>query len=112
MDWKDSLREFLDANPSLPKGEEKQDAEPMPAPKLPALDIFIDRKGRKGKSATIITGFDPDDETTLRAVAAKLKSALATGGSARGGEILIQGERRADVERELRALGYKQLRQC
>lgn len=111
MDWKDSLKQFLDSNPSLPQGEDKPTPEEPEQP-LPPLDIFIDRKGRKGKSATIIAGFDPDDEETLKEVAAKLKSALATGGSARGGEILIQGERRADVERVLRSLGYKRLRQC
>lgn len=111
MDWKDSLKQFLDSNPSLPEGEEKV-IESTATKQLPPLDIFIDRKGRKGKSATIIAGFDPDDEPTIKAVASKLKNSLATGGSVRGGEILIQGERRADVEKVLKQLGYKKIRQC
>lgn len=113
MDWKDSLRQFLDENPSLPEGEEKTvDSPEVEVTKLPRLDIFIDRKGRKGKSATIIAGFDPDDEATIKEVASKLKNRLATGGSVRGGEILIQGERRTDVENALKNLGYTKIRQC
>ena len=40
-------------------------------------------------------------------VAAKLKKRLATGGSARGGEVLIQGDRRDDVRKALADLGFK-----
>lgn len=70
------------------------------------LDIVLDRKGRKGKSATIIEGFTiPDDE--VEALAARLKRQLGTGGSARGGEILVQGDRRTDVLRFLTAEGFK-----
>lgn len=70
------------------------------------LDIVLDRKGRKGKSATIIEGFTiPDDE--VEALAARLKRQLGTGGSARGGEILVQGDRRTDVLRFLSAQGFK-----
>lgn len=111
MDWKDSLKQFLDENPSLPEGEDKIVESPEVI-KLPRLDIFIDRKGRKGKSATIIAGFDPDDEATIKEVASKLKNRLAAGGSVRGGEILIQGERRTDVENALKNLGYTKIRQC
>lgn len=70
------------------------------------LDIVFERKGRGGKTATIITGFTlPDDD--IDALAAELKKRLGTGGSARGGEILIQGDRRQDVLRLLTERGFK-----
>lgn len=109
-DWQSSLRQFLDANPDLPEGQSAADGDdttPAPVAKKPRLDIVLDRKGRAGKTATIIAGFPestPDDE--ISSLAARLKQRLATGGSARGGEILIQGDRRADVDRLLRADGY------
>lgn len=105
--WQDSLQAFLDANPSLPEGETPAAAShEKPAPK-PRLDIILDRKGRAGKTATIIAGFDPADDAGLRRTASELKSRLATGGAARGGEILVQGDRRNDVKRILEEMGYK-----
>ena len=40
-------------------------------------------------------------------VAAQLKRTLGVGGSARGGEILIQGDFRERVADELRKMGFK-----
>ncbi|MBQ4345142.1 MAG: translation initiation factor [Muribaculaceae bacterium] len=105
-DWQDSLKSFLDANPDLPEGEEIQVVETDECPRQPRLDIVLEKKGRAGKMATIVTGFIIDDEE-VSAIAAKLKSRLGTGGSARGGEILIQGDRRNDVLKLLSEMGYK-----
>ncbi len=70
------------------------------------LDIIFERKGRAGKCATIISGFTiPDDD--IAAIASELKRRLGTGGSARGGEILIQGDRRTDVLAFLKEKGIK-----
>lgn len=103
--WQDSLQQFLNSNPDLPQGEET--AEDLPAKKaMPRLDIILDRKGRAGKSATIIAGLDPDNDDASY-IAKELKKRLATGGSVRGGEILIQGDKRQEVKKALDALGYK-----
>ena len=102
-DWKSKLSDLLAANPDMPAGEEPRDNAPEatgPA-KKPRLDIILDRK-RAGKTATIIAGFDAD----ISAIAARLKQRLGAGGSARGGEILIQGDRRNDVARILSDIGY------
>lgn len=104
--WQDSLQAFLDSNPGLPEGETPLADDNKPAPK-PRLDIILDRKGRAGKTATIIAGFDSTDDTELKRIASELKSRLATGGAARGGEILVQGDRRNDVKRILDEMGYK-----
>jgi len=107
-DWQASLRAFLDSNPDIPQGEdvkpqEHNDCKPS---KQPRLDIVLEKKGRAGKVATIITGFTLEDDE-INALASKMKSALGTGGSARGGEILIQGDRRNDVLKFLSLQGYK-----
>lgn len=70
------------------------------------LDIVFERKGRAGKCATIIAGFTIDDDE-IAALASEMKRTLGTGGSSRGGEILIQGDRRQDVLRFLTSKGLK-----
>ena len=72
----------------------------------PALHVVVERKGRGGKTATIIEGFECTPEQ-LKDIAARLKSVLGTGGSARGGEILIQGDCRERVIHELKKQGFK-----
>lgn len=94
MDWHDALAGLNlhaadDGNtapePSIPSA-------PQPRA-LPKLKIAVERKGRGGKTATIIYGFPDDwDDNRIAALASRLKQTLGTGGSARGGEILIQGD--------------------
>lgn len=70
------------------------------------LSIFVEKKGRAGKTATIITGFKCSD-ADLRDIASGLKNSLGCGGSYRDGEILIQGSRREEAAAYLRKSGYK-----
>lgn len=102
-DWQNALQSLLDSG-DLPEGQPTPE-EPHPQTSRPKLNVSIEKKGRAGKTATIISGFGPDDD--ILQVASTIKSRLATGGSARGGEILIQGDRRDDVRRLLSQLGYK-----
>jgi translation initiation factor 1 len=72
------------------------------------LDIFFEKKGRGGKKATIVTGFPSEmDDDAIADLASQLKRKLGVGGSARGGEILIQGDRRNDLKNTLETLGWK-----
>lgn len=76
--------------------------------KLPKVNFFYEKKGRAGKPATILTGFAPsmtDDE--IEDVARKLKQRLGCGGSTRGGEILLQGDRRDQARTLLKEWGFK-----
>lgn len=110
-DWKDALANAF--NVPVPD-ENQQPEEPQPTDKGDALqqqgktrlDIVLEKKGRGGKQATIVTGFVCDDED-LKQVASALKRKLGVGGSARGGEILIQGDFRQRVLDELTAMGFK-----
>lgn len=108
MNWLDQLQQFRDANPDLPEGPDVPET-PQPAPgerQHSRLDISLERKGRAGKTATLITGWELPDSDLLD-IAAELKKKLGTGGSARGGDILIQGDRRNDVKDQLTRMGYK-----
>lgn len=107
-DWKDALAPLAasgDVPQAAPETPGTMDEE-SPATKPAILHIAYERKGRKGKPATIVYGFDcPDDE--LQRVAADLKKRIGVGGSARGGEILLQGDWRQRAADLLREMGFK-----
>ena len=96
-DWLSKLSALRDSMPDDPAEESSAEETLDDKPEQKAvLDISLDRKGRAGKTATIITGFTIDDKE-IAILASKIKQQLATGGSSRGGEILIQGDRRKEV---------------
>lgn len=103
-DWKDMLGQL---RAGLPEGEEALGVEPVVENvQKEALRIVVDKKGRKGKVATIVEGFTvPDGE--VAEIAARLKRKLGVGGSSRGGEILIQGDAADRVRDFLKIEGYK-----
>lgn len=104
MDWKDILAGKV-KDGTLEREEFVEEVKETPRT-ADVLRVSIDRKGRKGKTATIVEGFTcPEPE--LLDIAARLKSRLGTGGSARGGEILIQGECAEKVRGLLSEMGYK-----
>lgn len=106
-DWLARLTALRSQMPDEPQSEEKQEEKESGKPQQTArLDIVLDRKGRSGKTATIIEGFTIADEEVER-LAAELKKRLGTGGSSRGGEILIQGDRRTQILDFLKEKGFK-----
>ncbi len=106
----DALSQFKNQNPDLPEGnfvDESANNEKSPKGS-PRLDIVFERKGRAGKQATIVTGFEPDfSDDDLQKLASELKRKLGVGGSARGGEILFQGDQRQKLLTLLKQSGYK-----
>ena len=63
-------------------------------------------KGRKGKTATVIVGM-PLDENGLKQFAKQLKQRCGSGGSAKDGNIIIQGDHRQAILDEIKKQGYR-----
>ena len=71
------------------------------------LKVLIDRKQRKGKSVTLVTGFIGDDND-LKDLAKTLKAKCGVGGAVKNDEILIQGEFKEKIFELLIKMGYSQ----
>lgn len=69
------------------------------------LRVMLDRKMRNGKAVTLVTGF-VGNEDNLKELAHHLKSACGVGGTAKDGEILVQGDHRKKVLEVLTNKGY------
>lgn len=105
-DWKSRLGVVYSTNPDFQydTGEEKGQ-ETLPPPQQ-NLIVMLDRKQRKGKEVTLIKGFAGKEED-LKELARRIKTKLGTGGSAKDGEIIIQGDFRERVMELLVAEKYK-----
>ncbi len=93
-------------NPNYDYDDENEDLETL-EPREQKLKVLIDRKQRKGKSVTIITGFKGSNDD-IKDLAKTLKSKCGGGGSTKDGEILVQGEFKDKIYSFLIDMGYQQ----
>ena len=75
-------------------------------PSKQTIRVAVDRKRRAGKTVTVASGFQHTPES-LGSIAATLKKKCGSGGTARDGEIEIQGDHVAKIMAELEKLGYR-----
>ena len=92
-------------NPDFEYQYEGTDEPTTLPPAQQRLRVTLDRHARGGKQVTLVTGFVGTD-ADLQALGKTLKSACGVGGSAKDGEIIIQGDHREKVTTILKQQGY------
>ena len=105
MDWKKRLGVVYSTNPDFKYQTEETQEETTLPPSRQRLIVRIDRRGRAGKQVTLIEGFKGSGDD-LAALAKTLKVKCGVGGSAKYGEITIQGDLRDKVTALLTSMGY------
>lgn len=103
---KDKVNVVYSTNPDFKFDYEEEESQETLPPQQQTLYVSLDSKSRKGKVVTLIEGFIGDDDD-LQTLGKQLKSKLGVGGSAKDGEIIIQGEFREKVIQLLEKDGYK-----
>ena len=104
-DWKSRLNVVYSTNPNFQYETEDEPEVDTLEPNKQNLRIELDRRNRGGKAVTLITGFIGTDDD-LKELGKTLKTKCGVGGSAKDGEIIIQGDFREKVHTLLTDLGY------
>lgn len=108
-DWKDRLNVVFSTNPDYQYDKEDNIEEDTLEKGKQQLRIELDKRNRKGKSVTLITGFVGSNDD-LKELEKFLKVKCGVGGSSRDGEILIQGDFRKKILELLHNEGYVKAR--
>ena len=105
MDWKNRLGVVYSTNPEFKYVTDEPVEEETLEPGKQKLIVRIDRRQRAGKQVTLIEGFKGKSED-LAALAKTLKTRCGVGGTAKDGEITIQGDLRDKLVTLLTSMGY------
>lgn len=104
-DWKNRLGVLYSTNPDFQYEKDSNEEENTLPVEKQALRISLDKRNRGGKMVTLITGFRGASDD-LTALGKMLKVKCGVGGSAKDGEIIIQGDVRSKVLDILQKEGY------
>jgi translation initiation factor 1 len=94
-----------------------ENADPDPIEESPksfkiAIKVHYEKKGRGGKEAVIIRGLEQDSSHDLEAICKILKSKIGVGGSAKDGEIILQGNHRERIVLLLTEMGFSNIKKA
>lgn len=103
---KERLNVVYSTNPNFNYEFEQEDEQETLEPSKQLLYVSIDRKQRGGKEVTLIEGFIGSDDD-LKELGKLLKSKCGVGGTAKDGEIIVQGSFRDKIMELLVKEGYK-----
>ncbi len=103
---KDQHSSFVySTDPNFKLEEEESVQETLP-PAQQVLRIQLETKHRAGKTVTVVLGFVGREDDLVQ-LGKDLKNHCGTGGSAKDGEIILQGDHREKVKQWLQKKGYK-----
>ena len=104
-DWKERLGVVFSTNPDYKYASSSEAETETLDPSKQNLKVWLDRlKG--GRVATVVRGFVGSDDD-LSALGKELKKSCGVGGTAKDGEIIIQGDHRDRVVELLTKAGYR-----
>lgn len=104
-DWKKRLGVVYSTKPEFEYDENQEEEQETLNPSQQKLYISLDKKNRKGKAVTLVEGFN-GSAADLKELGKDLKSKCGSGGSAKDGQIIIQGDFRDRVLGILKDKGY------
>lgn len=106
-DWKDRLNIVYSTNPNFSYETIEEEANETLLKNQQKLRVSIEKKGRGGKTVTLVKGFVGTDND-LKALSKLLKTKCGVGGSVKDTEIIIQGDFKQRLIDLLKAEGYTQ----
>ena len=106
-DWKERLNVVYSTNPDFKYENTDEEEIDTPDKKQQKLRVSIEKKGRGGKTVTLVNGFI-GTEDDLKELGKMLKTKCGVGGSVKDGEIIIQGEFKQRIIDLLKSEGYTQ----
>jgi translation initiation factor 1 len=106
-DWKERLNVVYSTNPNYNYEMDDDEEQTTLQPSQQRLRVQLDRKNRGGKVVTLVTGF-VGTEDDLKELGKLLKNKCGVGGSAKNGEIIVQGDFKQKVLELLKKEGFTQ----
>lgn len=105
-DWKERLGMVYSTDPDF-EYETTKDVQSTTLPVAKQrLRVALDKRNRGGKKVTLVADFVGTDDD-LQTLGKLLRTKCGVGGSAKDGEIIVQGDMRDKVVALLTDMGYK-----
>lgn len=105
MAKKKKINVVYSTNPDFAYRSEGDDEPETLSPSQQNIKVWLDKKQRGGKVVSLIQGFVGTSDD-LKSLASDLKGLCGVGGSAKDGEIIIQGDHRDKIVAHLQKKGY------
>ena len=105
-DWKKRLGVVFSTDPDFSYNANEEKSGKTLEPSKQNLYVSLDKKNRKGKVVTLITGFMGTDDD-LQELGKSIKKRCGTGGSVKDEQIIIQGDFKKQIGEFLEKAGYR-----